>query len=261
MTLLADRSADAGSNVVNGDGSNSLTFTMPANVVLDVQSVVATVDNTAGGDSRATIVIRDASGQVIAAKRQGDPIPAGDTGTATWALRLTDEAAAAAAGVTEIDSSGGTIDVTNPTGPIVDIDVDPSVLDGVIRYNVFNDGGPGAFLSIVVDGSVTIDQTDGTADSNLEFDGQLFVTSDKSIEIQTGAHGGSWDLRVTASGSLVLTSAGGTFTFDSGGDITADALPVGKSFTVKNHLGNPIFRVNENGDLQGLTGKALAFNL
>jgi hypothetical protein len=35
----------------------------------------------------------------------------------------------------------------------------------------------------------------------------------------------------------------------------------GKSLTVLDHTGAPIFRVNEDGSLQGKTGKALTFNL
>ena len=91
MTLLADRSADVGSNLVQGTGTNSLTFTMPGNIRLDVESVVATVNNAAGGDTTAEIVIRDQAGTVIATNAQSEVIPAGDTGTATFALRVVDK--------------------------------------------------------------------------------------------------------------------------------------------------------------------------
>lgn len=93
MANLADKSGDAYSNIVQGTGTATATFVMPGTVPLAVSSVVATVDNTAGGDTRATLVIRDQAGEVIATKRQGAVIPAGDTGTATWALRLDDELA------------------------------------------------------------------------------------------------------------------------------------------------------------------------
>jgi hypothetical protein len=39
------------------------------------------------------------------------------------------------------------------------------------------------------------------------------------------------------------------------------ALRSGGTLTVKDSSGNPIFRVDENGDLHGLTGKALTFDL
>lgn len=64
---------------------------MSANPRLDVESVVATIDNSGGGDIQPLLTIRDSSGVVIATKRQVDIIPAGDTGTATFALRLDDE--------------------------------------------------------------------------------------------------------------------------------------------------------------------------
>lgn len=50
---------------------------------------------------------------------------------------------------------------------------------------------------------------------------------------------------------LVAESAG-TFTFK---------LDSGQTLTVLNASGNPIFRVDEDGDLHGLTGKALTFDL
>lgn len=38
-------------------------------------------------------------------------------------------------------------------------------------------------------------------------------------------------------------------------------IPAGGSFTFYNSVGQPIFRINEDGSLQGKTGKALTFNL
>jgi hypothetical protein len=96
---LVDGSGDAGSNLVQGRGTNSATFPMPNNVPLAVSSVLATINNAAGGDTTAELVVRDSSGEVIATKRQSEVIPAGGTGTATFALRLTDEGAAGAAGI------------------------------------------------------------------------------------------------------------------------------------------------------------------
>lgn len=61
---------------------------MPGNIGLKVESVVATINNSAGGATIAKIVIRDSFGAVVATKSQSVTIPAGDTGTATWALRL-----------------------------------------------------------------------------------------------------------------------------------------------------------------------------
>lgn len=93
MAKLLDFGGSVDSNLVQGLGTNSVTFTMPGNVGLAVESVLATINNTAGGVTTAKLTIRDQSGEVIATKPQRDTIPAGDTGTATWALRLGDDGA------------------------------------------------------------------------------------------------------------------------------------------------------------------------
>lgn len=95
MANLVDKSGDAYSNVVHGDGTNALAFTMPGNVALDVESVVATIDNTSGDSTKALLTVADSSGQVIARKRLGESLDGGTTGDMTWALRLADETAIA----------------------------------------------------------------------------------------------------------------------------------------------------------------------
>lgn len=89
MALVGDDGGDAGSNVVPGERSSSLAYTLPSGVAQYVESVVVSVDNTSGGDLHPTVIVRDSSGQVISAKRQDDVIPAGESdGLAVWSLRL-----------------------------------------------------------------------------------------------------------------------------------------------------------------------------
>lgn len=87
MALTLDKTADVYSNIVNNN-SRSVTFSLPKNVELDVESVVATITNSSTAICKPTMTISDSSGQVIAAIRQGVGIPAADSGNATWALRL-----------------------------------------------------------------------------------------------------------------------------------------------------------------------------
>jgi hypothetical protein len=89
MASTAEAGMSAGSNLVSGAGAAVATFTLPASPLYRVESVVAHVDNTAGGDTTATLTYADTNGEVIAKRPQGEVIPAGDTGTATFALRLT----------------------------------------------------------------------------------------------------------------------------------------------------------------------------
>lgn len=90
MANLADLTGDVGSNLVQGTGTRSATFTMPGNVAINVESVVATITNGAATAITPQLTIKDAAGVVIATKRQGETIPAADSGTATFALRLGD---------------------------------------------------------------------------------------------------------------------------------------------------------------------------
>jgi hypothetical protein len=108
---------------------------------------------------------------------------------------------------------------------------------------------------------------------------QLFLTSAKEVTIDAN----TGQLNISSGAGANWTTTGGATTF------TTDALSVrsaslfmeataavslvsdtsdislsitaGHTVTVYDHLGNPIFRVNENGDLHGKTGKSLVFDL
>jgi len=77
--------------VLPGTGTQTRSYTLPPGIYQYVQSVLVHVDATAAPAVRPTLRVKEQSGVVIATKRQGQPIPSGDTGTATWALRLVDE--------------------------------------------------------------------------------------------------------------------------------------------------------------------------
>src|SRR4051794_33579593 len=69
-----------------------------------VQSVRVVVDNTAGAEATPTISISEQSGVVIADVPQNGVLPAGEAdGAATWALRLTDDAARSSGGNTGLE--------------------------------------------------------------------------------------------------------------------------------------------------------------
>lgn len=82
--------------VEQGIAESTLTYQLPLAGRFDIDSAVATIDNTGGGDIQPMLYLTNASGEVIAKKRQSSTIPAGDTGTATWALRLADDGGGAA---------------------------------------------------------------------------------------------------------------------------------------------------------------------
>lgn len=78
-------------NAVEGEGSSSATYTLPLTGRLMVESVYAEIDASAGA-STPELIVRDKSGAVIAKKRQTAELAAGSPGSATWSLRLADEA-------------------------------------------------------------------------------------------------------------------------------------------------------------------------
>ncbi len=83
--------ADPQTRVMGGDGTSTLSYALAPGVFQYIESVLVEVDATAGGDAQPVLSVLTHDGVVIAAKQQGDVIPAGDTGRATWALRLTDK--------------------------------------------------------------------------------------------------------------------------------------------------------------------------
>jgi hypothetical protein len=74
--------------VALGNPGPSATFSIPADLVPFVDSVYAEIDNGAGSDATPTLEIRGPNGDTVAAIPQDDVVPGGDTGRATWALRL-----------------------------------------------------------------------------------------------------------------------------------------------------------------------------
>jgi hypothetical protein len=83
--------------VALSDPGPSATFPIPADIVPFVDSVYAEIDNSAGSDTVPTLEVRGPNGDTVAAVPQSDTLPGGDTGRATWALRLAAKAAAATA--------------------------------------------------------------------------------------------------------------------------------------------------------------------
>lgn len=67
------------------------SYTLASGLAQYVEAVYVEVDNTAGADAQPLVTLSDQSGVVINKKRQGGTITGGDTGSASWALRVADE--------------------------------------------------------------------------------------------------------------------------------------------------------------------------
>jgi len=72
-------------------GNSVQEYTLAPGLAQYVQSVYVEVDAAAASDTRPVLTWLEQSGVVIGKKRQGEAITGGTAGSATWALRLTDE--------------------------------------------------------------------------------------------------------------------------------------------------------------------------
>jgi hypothetical protein len=237
----------------DGSGTRTATYQLPPGLFQYIESILVELDNGAAVAVRPTLKVETVNGRVMATKRQGESVPAGDTGTATWALRLTDEGGA-----------GIQFDVLN--------------VGGWLDVEATGDNA-GVGIKMVADtGSMELTATEATVETttgDLEFDSfntiKLFgdpvngeVIIDASDIILSG---GPNDSEFNFGGNLVFIVGGasawtfeGVFAEEYQQGATMQIL-TGKSLTVLNNSGNPIFRVNEDGSLQGKTGKTLTFNL
>ena len=191
---------------VPGNGSSSLSFTLP-NPTIDIESVYVDIDaSAAAGDVTAEITIRDQSGVVIARKQQGATVPAGASGSATWALRLADDATAAAGIEYDVHNSGTWLDVKT-TG------ADPVSADG-IRLHATGDGNPiellsegGFFLNDPNGWGTTVQSSTGSggsADFNVIVDRDITEVAGRAVTISAATFlnlGSSDTTDITANGS------------------------------------------------------------
>lgn len=116
---------------VNGDGTQLAAYTLPLQGRFVVESVVADVDASLAGAVNPLLRLRDKSGAVIATKRQGTPIPAGSTGSATWALRLADD------GVTAPPGPGSELDyVQSLVQTVITTEITPATAKVILTGNV-----------------------------------------------------------------------------------------------------------------------------
>jgi hypothetical protein len=283
----------------DGSGTRTATYQLPPGLFQYIESILVELDNGAAVAVRPTLKVETVNGRVMATKRQGESVPAGDTGTATWALRLTDEVAAGDGIEFDTDNIGGYLEIDANSQHM-------SVIDGVLAaWNIamrgvnIGIGAVGAFANLVLAsanvlqihggiiylGSDTNTNLSAAQDMNITGDYIAITSATSNIDI-TSAGGFSLigdfaQMEIRSGAGMLFEVNGGSanFTFEQwqvvGTSITLDSSTVltlegnsvdinigaGSTFTVNDHLGNPIFRVDEDGDLHGLTGKALVFDL
>lgn len=227
-----DAGPDRQTRVIGGNGSDTLSYVLPAGLFQYIEAILVNVDASgAGAAVRPELSIATENGAVIATQRQGDAIPVADSGSATFALRLAD--------------NGGQIRFNRHNqGGFLDIETtgQGGSLNAGVAFTVGADG-----FEIIVTDAVTGDFHVVAPFFDFDANNGIFRFHDSSL----------FDV---SADDITLFSGDALLALGVTGEVTI-TLGAGQPFTVQNSSGNPIFRVDEDGDLHGKTGKALVFDL
>ena len=234
--------------VIAGNGTSVLDYNLPPGVYQYVQAVLANIDNTAGAAIRPTLRVKEQTGTVIATTRPAESIPAGGSGSATWALRLSDSSAVTGTSGIFFDTAPQDGDylytkTTRPTSPGgYGTEFLVEGLEAGVGFHLFVNSLSNGGMILIENGDDggTIINDYGAGGMIVEAPSGIMTALGQEVEIHA----------TTGAGRGVVVFLDNT---NTGGN--------NFGFTVKNHLGNPIFRVDEDGDLHGLAGKALVFDL
>lgn len=233
--------------VVPGNGTDTVTFEVPAWYAVDMESVLARVDASGAGDTTATLTVSDEQGEQVATVPQGRVIAGGATGRATWALRLAAEQAPATGG------SGIQFDIDNQGGFLrVFTDSDDGETNGIWLDTSL---APTARLLLTSGRDVELR---AERDINVLPEGDLFASSSNG-DATVRAPAGILRLRGGVNVS-VDCSTGGIDLRPNGGDVSVVLLGGGSLF-VYDAFGAPVFQVDAAGNLHGRTGGTLTFDL
>ena len=231
---------------VAGNGQSSVSFTVPLGVAFKPESIIAQIDASGAGITTPELSIATQGGVVMATKRQSETIPAGGTGSATWALRLSDEAAAAPAGIQYgVDNVGNWLSIeatgTEPGGYSIALLADDTM--SIFAANLLD----------ILAGPVLI-HSDDIELLERHLGGSFIVNSGHSLQ--------TYDTTYEVDAVSTVKITGSSMNLQTSGGVTVNKVGAGGNvLTVNNHLGAPIFQVREDGSLHGKTGQTLIFDL
>jgi hypothetical protein len=196
-------------------------------------------------------VVSDA-GIVVARSVATDTVAAGDSAEVTFAPFLGRKGSSDGIRF-DVPNVGGSLDVTTTSGDttftVESGDFDVTTDDGEIF--LWSKAG-GTYPQVFIDADASSSAL--FLGTNKTFAQVAYLTLDASVpqmlvNVTDGAGAGD-----------VVYTVGHDFDVAVGHAFFLQ-IPAGGTFNVTNHLGSPIFRVDENGDLHGKTGKALVFDL
>lgn len=212
---------DRQTRVIGGNGTQSLSTALAPGLFQYVESVLVQVTN-GGGDAQPELTIATANGTVIATQRQDDVIPAGDTGAATFALRI--PAKKSLRGFlkwgTNTDPFGFGLTLISALGAL-DIDV----------QGIDVDTNGQAFLTDT-NGGVWQLQTGGA---------QVDIRS-QGGDVDIDSNGGDIDITADA-GFTAIRSNNGSVTVEGGGTTIVRIGVAGQKFEVRDATDTVVFSV------------------
>lgn len=145
-----------------GSGTSAVPLDVPisGNQLLDLIAVKADFDGSAAGVDFVPMIEILSDAGVVMAQAKGSTVTAGDSATVTFFPFGADESADSGGGITEIDSPDGSIVVTNPTGPVVDVQRFKPLSEGITGLFNAPAGTAGLLTLTHAGGSLLLDYTD-----------------------------------------------------------------------------------------------------
>lgn len=192
--------------VEQGDNDAPYAYTVPASGEVEPSASVATFDGTgASGDFLCALVFRAQSGEVLMRVFPQTTVPAGDVAQVSYAPfpgGLISKTGSGA--ISEIDSS--TLDITNPTGPVVDIELPSSTEGAGATPLAVGSDSQDSFSWVHVSGAALLDYTVPTAPT-------LVTAGIYAVNVQVNVPGAPVPAsvvfaRVTLSNTLVSFATG-----------------------------------------------------
>ena len=227
-------------NFISNPGALPATYRLPDSLDLIIESVTADINGAAAsGAFILCLSVYSQDDRRIGRVKIGTEFATGDTGVVTFAPFLKGAAASGS------DPDAVKFNVNGQTGHYLDIYTDGvGVAQGTIIIE--DHSGDGLYLASedpggTTGGFISISTADGSlVTANTETVFRIGAFGD--LEIQN-ANGSVARVRVTEEGYVLFRLGSGLY------------------LNVYNSAGASIFRVDEDGDLHGKTGKALTFDL
>lgn len=249
-------------------GAAPLRYTVTELGTVDPMSIFAHFDGTAASGSwRPVVTVRAQNGTILSRTGPEVTLATGDTADVTYAPFLRGAAASTGGSGIQFDTSpqqGGYLEVETTglgpggIGPGINLAATNAAMQ-LTTTGVGNDMslGSGASLNLLGTTDFAIDSLKHMAIrvgiSGTGSRGILVIQAHESIKLEAP--------ELTLNGFDAIYSTTTLFEMFVDGDNATFIISPGKVFRVLDYNGDPIFQVDEDGDLHGKTGKALTFDL